>query len=137
MLPRERGGANRTCTSRPGAGGRPPVPNAVAIASQAARLGFIRKVYCILSLQLALTFGLVSIFTFVPDVRFWVLDYQDGGGVWFPWTAMGLAFGFFVVLVCCVVSHCCPRGAPRLQASQRVSRPRLPVYILIGRCWEM
>ena len=87
--------------SRPGAGGRPPVPNAVATASQAARLGFIRKVYCILSLQLALTFGLVSIFTFVPDVRFWVLDYQDGGGVWFPWTAMGLAFGFFVVLVCC------------------------------------
>merc|ERR1712124_92420 len=32
---------------------------------------------------------------------FWVLDYQDGGGAWFPWTAMGLAFGFFVVLVCC------------------------------------
>jgi hypothetical protein len=77
-----------------------PVPDAVATASQAARLGFIRKVYCILSLQLAVTFGIVSIFTFVPDVRFWVLDYK-GGNPWFSWTCMGAAFGVFIVLVCC------------------------------------
>ena len=85
--------------ARPGGGRPPPPPNAVAAASAAARRGFIRKVYSVLFLQLLLTFGVVSVFAFVPDVKFWVLEYATVQ--WFMPTMIGLAFGSMVILVCC------------------------------------
>ena len=41
----------------------PPASAAVAEASAAARHGFIRKVYSILTLQLLITFGVIAAFT--------------------------------------------------------------------------
>ena len=56
----------------------PPASAAVAEASAAARHGFIRKVYSILTLQLLITFGVIAAFTYVVPLRDYILDYQGG-----------------------------------------------------------
>merc|ERR1712071_628370 len=44
-------------------------PNqAFVFSEKSIRLGFIRKVYSILMLQLVITFGIMSIFVFINDV---------------------------------------------------------------------
>jgi len=60
------------------------------------RMGFIRKVYLILSLQLTLTFGMVAAFTFSDDLRRIV---QSSPG--FLWSAIALSFGTLIAISCC------------------------------------
>jgi protein lifeguard len=67
----------------------------VHLAESAVRMGFIRKVYAILSLQLFLTFGMVAVFTFVPSVKNFV---ASNPGVLYG--AMILSFGFLIALSC-------------------------------------
>lgn len=64
-------------------------------AEQSVRMGFIRKVYAILSLQLFLTFGMVAVFTFVPSVKNFV---ATNPGI--LWAAILLSFGFLIALSC-------------------------------------
>ncbi|GAB0488882.1 hypothetical protein MMPV_000095 [Pyropia vietnamensis] len=49
------------------------------------RLGFIRKVFGIVTLQLLVTVGLGCLFIFVEPIRNWVLDH--------PWLMMGIGLG--------------------------------------------
>lgn len=59
------------------------------------RRGFIRKVYGILTVQLAVTMGIMGVF-FIPAVQ----DYTFAN-IWLFWVAFFMSFGFLIGLVCC------------------------------------
>ncbi|XP_068615093.1 protein lifeguard 3-like [Brachionichthys hirsutus] len=64
--------------------------------STSVRHGFIRKVYLILAAQLAVTFSVVAVFTFVDPVRLFVIKYP---GIY--WASFAVYFVVYCVLVCC------------------------------------
>ncbi|XP_047456664.1 protein lifeguard 3-like [Mugil cephalus] len=64
--------------------------------STSIRHAFIRKVYLILTAQLAVTFSVVAVFTFVDPVRLFVIRYP---GIY--WAALVVYFVVYCVLVCC------------------------------------
>jgi protein lifeguard len=59
-------------------------------------MGFIRKVYGILSVQLLVTFGMVAVFTFSDPVKKAVQSSPAA-----LWAAIILSFGFLIALSCC------------------------------------
>lgn len=65
-----------------------------SFSDKAVRLGFIRKVYSILSAQLALTMAFIGIF-FIPAVAGFARDNS-----WVLWTALGLSLVMMIALVC-------------------------------------
>jgi len=65
-----------------------------AFGEENIRKGFIKKVYSILTFQLALTMGVMGIF-FVDSVK----DYTSEN-IWLFWVAFFLSFGFLIALVC-------------------------------------
>ncbi|CAB1457524.1 unnamed protein product [Pleuronectes platessa] len=64
--------------------------------STSIRHGFIRKVYLILTAQLAVTFSVVGVFTFVDPVRLFVIKYP---GVY--WASFVVYFLVYCILICC------------------------------------
>ncbi|CAI5656532.1 protein lifeguard 3 isoform X1 [Oreochromis niloticus] len=64
--------------------------------STSVRHAFIRKVYLILSAQLAVTFSVVAVFTFVDPVRMFVISYP---GIY--WASFVVYFVVYCILVCC------------------------------------
>ncbi|KAK5861346.1 hypothetical protein PBY51_022752 [Eleginops maclovinus] len=64
--------------------------------STAVRHAFIRKVYLILTAQLAVTFSVVAVFTFVHPVRVFVIRYP---GIY--WASFVVYFMVYCILVCC------------------------------------
>ncbi|XP_069554753.1 protein lifeguard 3-like [Brachyistius frenatus] len=64
--------------------------------STSIRHGFIRKVYLILTAQLAVTFSVVAVFTFVDPVRLFVIRYP---GIY--WASFVVYFVVYCILVCC------------------------------------
>ncbi|KAM9341925.1 protein lifeguard 3-like [Pholidichthys leucotaenia] len=64
--------------------------------STAVRHAFIRKVYLILTTQLAVTFSVVAVFTFVDPVRLFVIRYP---GIY--WASFVVYFVVYCVLICC------------------------------------
>lgn len=67
-----------------------------AFSDESIRLAFIRKVYSILSIQLIITFGFVSIFQLSNGSRAWAV--MNPG-----WIYVGFIFGFgtLIALACC------------------------------------
>lgn len=61
------------------------------------RMAFVRKVYIILAIQLAVTFGIAAIFWFVDPVNTYARENR-----WMLWTVLGLNLFFLCALVCCV-----------------------------------
>ena len=59
------------------------------------RLGFIRKVYGILSLQLSITVALTAL-TFLDPVKNFLIT-----NVWLFWTCLGLSIFIIIPLICC------------------------------------
>ncbi|XP_054471898.1 protein lifeguard 3-like [Anoplopoma fimbria] len=64
--------------------------------STSVRHAFIRKVYLILTAQLAVTFSVVGVFTFVDPVRLFVIRYP---GIY--WASFVVYFMVYCILVCC------------------------------------
>uniref|UniRef100_A0A665URA6 Transmembrane BAX inhibitor motif containing 1b n=1 Tax=Echeneis naucrates TaxID=173247 RepID=A0A665URA6_ECHNA len=64
--------------------------------STSIRHAFIRKVYLILSAQLAVTFSVVAVFTFVDSVRLFVIRYP---GIY--WASFVVYFLVYCILICC------------------------------------
>ncbi|KAF1382375.1 hypothetical protein PFLUV_G00143150 [Perca fluviatilis] len=64
--------------------------------STSVRHAFIRKVYLILTAQLAVTFSVVAVFTFVEPVRLFVIRYP---GIY--WASFVVYFVVYCILVCC------------------------------------
>ncbi|TNN03186.1 protein lifeguard 3-like isoform X1 [Takifugu rubripes] len=64
--------------------------------STSIRHGFIRKVYLILTAQLAVTISVVAVFTFVDPVRLFVIRYP---GIY--WASFVVYFIVYCILICC------------------------------------
>ena len=60
------------------------------------RHGFIRKVYGILTVQLLVTFGMVSLFSFQEDIQAYVTTET-----WPLYTALAVSFASLIAIVCC------------------------------------
>eukprot|EP00499_Haloplacidia_sp_CaronLabIsolate_P012515 CAMPEP_0196781620 /NCGR_PEP_ID=MMETSP1104-20130614/9979_1 /TAXON_ID=33652 /ORGANISM="Cafeteria sp., Strain Caron Lab Isolate" /LENGTH=274 /DNA_ID=CAMNT_0042151853 /DNA_START=98 /DNA_END=922 /DNA_ORIENTATION=+ len=67
----------------------------VGIAERSVRMGFIRKVYSILCLQLLFTFGLCAVFALSNSAGDWVRDRPA-----LVWVALLVAFGFVCAIIC-------------------------------------
>ncbi|KAA3673227.1 uncharacterized protein DEA37_0011632 [Paragonimus westermani] len=99
-----------------------------AFSDKAVRRAFIRKVYLILALQLAITLGIVCIFTFVPVVKDGVRRYY-----WIYYMSYAVFLVTYILLGCFVQ---CRRRFPMniiclfvfvsFDSSQYLS---LPVYV--------
>ncbi|KAM7380747.1 hypothetical protein PAMP_004022 [Pampus punctatissimus] len=64
--------------------------------STSIRHAFIKKVYLILTAQLAVTFSVVAVFTFVDPVKQFVIRYP---GIY--WASFVVYFLVFCILICC------------------------------------
>jgi len=67
------------------------------LESKEIRRVFIRKVYSILMIQLAITFGLIALFHFTPAVRDYVRSSQ---GQWLYWTSYVIFLVVYFALIC-------------------------------------
>lgn len=67
-----------------------------AFSSKTVRLGFIRKVYGILSVQLLITLGFVCAFSLSDGARKWTRQNQ-----WLFWVAFGTTLVTIIMLTCC------------------------------------
>jgi FtsH-binding integral membrane protein len=65
------------------------------------RAGFVRKVFGILSAQLAVTFGIISIFNFNHDVKAYVDMRSPQAHTWPFITAVTVSFACLITLTCC------------------------------------
>lgn len=64
--------------------------------SASVRLAFIRKVYCIMTVQLAITAAIIALFTSVDEVREWTY-YNE----WSLYVAIAIVIVIIVTLACC------------------------------------
>merc|ERR1712029_806598 len=62
----------------------------------AVRRGFIRRVYSILMVQLVFTGAIISLFSFVEDLKGYVRYNR-----WVMWASWGLALVITLILACC------------------------------------
>ncbi|CAM4882586.1 unnamed protein product [Rotaria socialis] len=67
------------------------------LESKEIRRVFIRKVYSILMIQLAVTFGIIAIFHFTPSVRNYV---RSSNGQWLYYTSYAVFLVTYFVLIC-------------------------------------
>ncbi|XP_045619474.1 protein lifeguard 1-like [Procambarus clarkii] len=65
-------------------------------SDKSIRMGFIRKVYALLTAQLLITFGIVAIFVWVPQVN--TFAYENTS---LFWSAFGLTIAMVILLSCC------------------------------------
>jgi FtsH-binding integral membrane protein len=90
------GGATAVGAAMPPPGAAPPPSAYQEQMEQAVRMGFIRKVYSVLAIQLLVTFGIVGVFTLSERVREYV---QTNPAL--LWAAIGVQFVTLIALVCC------------------------------------
>ncbi|KAG5681919.1 hypothetical protein PVAND_011323 [Polypedilum vanderplanki] len=65
-------------------------------SDESIRKGFIRKVFAILSVQLAITLGVISLFVFhKPTIQF------VANNIWLWWASLIMVFVIMIVLACC------------------------------------
>lgn len=87
-----------------GASAEPPPPATanvtVKTADVSVRLGFLRKVYTLLTFNLLITIGISCIFTFVDPVRDFIVDHE-----WIVWASIGVAFAALITLACVRVKY--------------------------------
>lgn len=72
------------------------VEDTFAFSEKSVRRAFIRKVYAVLAAQLVVTFGIVAVFTFVPQVQ--TFAYENTA---LFWSAFGITFAMVILLGCC------------------------------------
>lgn len=70
--------------------------SAFAFTEKSVRMGFIRKVYGLLSVQLVITFGLVAIIVLIPQVKEFVINNPA-----LFYSALGITFAMIIILACC------------------------------------
>jgi len=75
-----------------------------AFSEKSIRLGFIRKVYSLLAVELALTFGVMAILILVKDIRYYLIDHPETAPI------AGGVFLLIVIFIAC--SQPCQRMFP-------------------------
>ena len=73
-----------------------PLFSPQAFTDVTIRHAFIKKVYSILSFQLAITIGFIALFVFVEPVK---LFFQ--ANMWIQWVILAFTFVIVIVLACC------------------------------------
>ncbi|KAF8062055.1 hypothetical protein HT031_004315 [Scenedesmus sp. PABB004] len=73
----------------------PDMTTAMAFAETAVRNGFVRKVFGIVGIQLAITVGFAAVCLFNPTIKLYVRTHS-----WPFYLAWGLAFGLLLVISC-------------------------------------
>ncbi|KAG7166829.1 protein lifeguard 1-like [Homarus americanus] len=68
----------------------------LSFSEKSIRMGFIRKVYSLLVVQLVITFGIVALFIWVPQVTDFALHTPA-----LFWSAFGVTFAMIILLACC------------------------------------
>mmetsp|Transcript_8176 Transcript_8176/g.20960 ORF Transcript_8176/g.20960 Transcript_8176/m.20960 type:complete len:393 (-) Transcript_8176:64-1242(-) len=74
----------------------PPPSQYIQDMDLAVRHGFVRKVYCILVVQLLFTFGLVAVFSYIPAVQHYVMNND-----WVMGVSFGAVFAILIGMTCC------------------------------------
>lgn len=67
-----------------------------AFSEKAVRMGFIRKVYGILMVQLAITCSFIAMFLYVHEVKVYAMN-----NMWLFWTAFAMMIVLMIALICC------------------------------------
>jgi len=67
-----------------------------SFSEKSIRMAFVRKVYAILMVQLAITVGFIAVFLYVPEVKRFAAE-----NTWLLWVAMAMTFVLLIVLACC------------------------------------
>eukprot|EP00879_Flechtneria_rotunda_P001372 GHRR01001523.1.p1 GENE.GHRR01001523.1~~GHRR01001523.1.p1 ORF type:complete len:244 (+),score=59.93 GHRR01001523.1:258-989(+) len=67
----------------------------IEFAEQEVRLGFVRKVFGLLTAQLLITAGMTAAFMFSPPIKSYVYSNQ-----WTFWTAFGVSLALVITLSC-------------------------------------
>jgi len=70
--------------------------NIGSFSEKSIRLAFVRKVYAILMVQLAITVGFIALFLYIPSVK-----QFTAGNPWVLWVALAMTFVLLIVLACC------------------------------------
>ena len=65
-------------------------------SDESIRKAFIKKVYSILSVQLSITLGFITLFVFHHPTNLWVRQHY-----WLFWVAFGLMFATMIAMACC------------------------------------
>jgi len=65
-------------------------------SEKSIRLGFVRKVFAILMVQLLITFGIIAIYVLSEDVKTFSIDHPE-----MIYTSMGITIAVYIVLLCC------------------------------------
>ena len=73
------------------------VDDPVENIAKSLRLGFVRKVFGILAVQLAVTFGIICLFVFSPEVNTYV---RSRNGSWLYWTSIFVFIASLLALAC-------------------------------------
>ncbi|XP_029444725.1 protein lifeguard 1-like [Rhinatrema bivittatum] len=73
-----------------------PMEDSSQFSEKVLRRAFIRKVYLILAVQLALTVGIICMFIYWPTLQTWVRRNS-----WFTYALLGAVFVLVIVLACC------------------------------------
>lgn len=76
-------------------GGLAPDNTKVATAETSVRLGFLRKVYALLTFNFAITIGVSCAFAFIDPVREYIVN-----NIWVLYAAIAVAIVAFIVLAC-------------------------------------
>lgn len=82
----------------PGISAMEPYAQYVRDAEQQVRMGFVRKVYGILSVQLIVTAGIIAPFVLVDDVKDFASDPSHS---WLIYTALGISLVTVIAISCC------------------------------------
>lgn len=76
--------------------GGPPAEVKVGTAETSVRLGFLRKVYTILTLNFLITVGFACFCSFVLPVRRWIFNNS-----WLQWVGLVVVIAAMIGLACC------------------------------------
>ncbi|KZS20187.1 protein lifeguard 1 isoform X1 [Daphnia magna] len=69
---------------------------AFSFSEKSVRMAFVRKVYAILMVQLAITVAFISLFVYEPNVKLYSREHPE---MW--WIAFTMTFVLLIVLACC------------------------------------
>lgn len=72
-----------------------PFAKNLSFSDESVRKGFIRKVYSILTLQLAMTLAIMTPFVFHEPTRIWAVNH-----LWLLWVDFAILFVLIIALTC-------------------------------------
>lgn len=73
-----------------------PEAKGFEFTDESVRKGFIKKVYSILTVQLAITLAIITLFVFHKPTNIWIKEHH-----WLIWVAFGVTLVTMIAMACC------------------------------------